>query len=138
MLRLPLATACGGAANAPALAPTTEPATLEEAKAQLAEAKATLGVEREAQPRTAPVAPASGAAAPAGPTQAPQKSAASTTDAADERPADACASACNAIRSMRRAVAAICRMAGDADMQCIDARHTLITSEQRVERCSCR
>jgi hypothetical protein len=38
---------------------------------------------------------------------------------------------------MRRAVAALCRMAGEADARCEDAKHTLSESEQRVAACGC-
>jgi hypothetical protein len=39
--------------------------------------------------------------------------------------------------SMRRAVEAICRMAGDADARCTDARKTLKDSEAKVAGCGC-
>jgi hypothetical protein len=39
--------------------------------------------------------------------------------------------------SMRRAVDAICRLAGESEQRCIDARATLKTSETRVAGCGC-
>jgi hypothetical protein len=38
---------------------------------------------------------------------------------------------------MRRSVEALCRLAGDGDARCVDARGTLARSEQRVARCGC-
>jgi hypothetical protein len=139
-----LLAACGGAAPA-ALAPSNEepePASLDEAKAQLARAKASLGggagagSDRQIAPaEPAPSPPQSGASAED--TQVKRTLPAPQKNAADEKPEASCPTACSAIRSMRRAVAAICRMAGDTDAACVDARHTLVTSEDRVARCGC-
>jgi hypothetical protein len=38
---------------------------------------------------------------------------------------------------MRRAVAALCRMTGEEDARCEDAKKTLNESESRVARCHC-
>jgi len=50
---------------------------------------------------------------------------------------DACATPCHAIASMRRAVDAICRMAGAQDARCVAARKTLSDDEARVAPCGC-
>jgi hypothetical protein len=38
---------------------------------------------------------------------------------------------------MRRAVTAICRIAGDTDARCEGAKQTLVDSESRVKTCGC-
>ncbi len=48
-----------------------------------------------------------------------------------------CASACRAIASMRRAGAAVCRLAGDDSDRCTKAKETLTDSEKRVAACAC-
>lgn len=50
---------------------------------------------------------------------------------------DRCASPCRAIASMRRAVTALCRMTGDDDTRCVEAKVTLTDSEKRIHKCSC-
>ncbi|WP_394825228.1 hypothetical protein [Pendulispora albinea] len=50
---------------------------------------------------------------------------------------DPCSTPCRALTSMRRAVEAICRLAGNADARCTDAQKTLAASEQRVASCRC-
>jgi hypothetical protein len=115
---------CGPAREAAAPAAKTEaepePTTLEEAQAQLDRARTELG--------GAPAAPAS----PMAPAPAEASS-----ERASGYSADPCASSCRAIASMRRAVSAICRMAGDSDARCTDAKATLSQSEQRVASCHC-
>lgn len=123
--------ASGAVAPAPKEAqPATErePATIEEAQAQLDRARTDLGTAPgwAAGPSTATTPGATttsesttGAAGPAAPREA------------------ACASACRAMSSMRRAVDAICRLAGQADPRCTDARRTLKDSEAKVAGCGC-
>lgn len=133
-----LLSACGAAAPA-AVSPSTEepePATLEDAKAQLARAKASLGGSGSGA-TVAPAAPAERSGVSTGDSDVKRTLPAPQKNAGEDRAESSCPTACNAIRSMRRAVAAICRMAGDTDAACIDARHTLVTSEDRVARCGC-
>jgi hypothetical protein len=108
-----------------------EPATVEEAQAQLGRAVSELravtlggtGGGAGSQPTTTGIA--------GGETKSAE------TPAAD-RPADArCVTGCRAITSMRRAVAAICRLAGEQDGRCTDARKTLGDSETKVAGCGC-
>ena len=131
---LALIAGCGGARagnEAPAAPASTlveaEPATLEEAEAELARARAALGVtDGDAPPAIAESTPA--------PEPAPMDRGEATTATKEE---DGCVSTCRAIGSMRRAVSAICRLAGDADARCEDARKTLTSSEQSVASCRC-
>lgn len=133
------AVACGGApaAKAPAgestMAPKEEelpePRTVEEAQEQIARAKEAL--EGGGRPPAAAKATTEEAvrAAPA-----PPQSAASGRE---ERPDDTCGSPCRALASMRRAVEALCRMTGDADDRCVDARRTLGENTTRISSCRC-
>lgn len=153
--------ACGGAAPG-ALAPATtapeakapdafsgEPSTVEQAQDQISAAKAQLASAGESANtadkanRYAPEAqsatgtsspPSAGAARPSA--ALPKKSSVPT-------PADApagttsCGSPCRAIASMRRAVTALCRMTGEDDARCLDAKRTLTESQTRIAPCSC-
>jgi hypothetical protein len=127
LLCLAVLGAVGCAASREAAAPAAkseaepEPATLEEAQAQLDRARTELG--GEAAP---PESPSAMAPAPA---EAPS--------GASSYAATHCATRCRAITSMRRAVSAICRLAGDTDARCTDAKKTLADSEQRVASCHC-
>jgi hypothetical protein len=133
--------ACGGAAPPPLQTPAPagagaaastggddeEPRSIEEAQAQLARARADL----DGRPREAEKAhDTSTGVRPGKAPNAPSPESATKN-------ADACADACRAIRSMRKAVGAICRMAGDTDPRCSDARATLATSEKRSAACGC-
>jgi hypothetical protein len=126
-------TACGGAPEAaspssPAAkipdesrSTAAEPGSIEEAQSQIATARAQLG----------------GDGAPG--RLAPQAAAPPTADSAT-RPStqqDRCGSPCRALASMRRAVTALCRMTGNEDARCTDAKRTLVESEGRVAPCSC-
>lgn len=51
--------------------------------------------------------------------------------------ASACSRVCRALGSMRRSVDAICRLAGDSDARCKDARGVLDKSGRRVEGAGC-
>ncbi|HVJ91158.1 MAG TPA: hypothetical protein VM580_15250, partial [Labilithrix sp.] len=55
----------------------------------------------------------------------------------EEKPAGTCEHSCRALSSMKRAVEALCRMAGDADDRCLAARRTLTSSTTRVLPCRC-
>ncbi len=131
--------ACGGAAEAPAKSPAAttpaderEPASIAEAQDRIERARAELSGDvaadavkkSEADKDTRPAA------------EAPQSSSAVREERAAGA-ADACASSCRALSSMRRAVSALCRMTGDEDARCSDARKTLGESESRVARCHC-
>ena len=142
---------CGGAAPEPA-APsspaakspddartTGEPGSVEEAQAQIAAARAQLGgAGSDSSPNR--FAPAPGAAPAAG-TSPPPASSPAAPPAADSstRPSsqDRCGGPCRALSSMRRAVTALCRMTGNDDARCADAKRTLVESEGRIAPCSC-
>jgi hypothetical protein len=128
------ATGCAAenaAAPAPVVTAAPEPSTVEEAQAQLARAHAQVG----GAPSDALHADSSGGAGGA---------ADEATTKSSEQPVEGdtrkspCAVACNAIASMKRAVDAICRMTGEADPRCLEARKTLADDDAKVARCSCR
>jgi hypothetical protein len=146
-----LAAACGGCGgsagmqpSAPAASPADsvarepakgafpdEPKTIDEAREQIARAKAELesGARAKEEPRADDARPA-GAAQPstgAAPPREERKLAEAPT----------CRTPCQALRSMRRAVDALCRMTGSGDVRCTDAQRTLAASEQRVATCGC-
>jgi hypothetical protein len=108
-----------------------EPATIEDAQAQLERARAAL----------AGWAPGAGPAGTAtGTTQdLEQKKTEATAggEPAGAREGDRCTTACSAMASMKRAVDAICRMAGDADARCTSARKTADESQAKVVGCGC-
>jgi hypothetical protein len=105
-----------------------EPATIEEAQAQLERARAALAG-----------APAGGPAGAATTGDLEQKKAEAPAggEPAETRGPDRCATACNAMASMKRAVDAICRMAGEADARCTTARKTADESQAKVVGCGC-
>jgi hypothetical protein len=131
--------ACGGAeSGSPAprapesKAPSREPATIEEAQDDIARAKAELGgAEPSDAKRFAP--------APPPPPPPTQPGAGGSSPRVDSTPsADSCQSPCRAIASMRRAVGALCRMTGDDDTRCSDAKKTLADSEAKINAsCAC-
>ncbi len=149
---------CGGAApeaaapsaKSPESARTAspEPGSIEEAQAQIASARAQLGgdtggfaVAPGAAPAPAPMSPMSPSSTPLrstspAPPPAADSSAASGTSGAGGG-GDRCASPCRALASMRRAVNALCRMTGNDDTRCTDAKRTLTDSEGRIAPCSC-
>jgi hypothetical protein len=111
-----------------------EPATIEQAQAQLERARTVLAGTPAAGPQGAP-----GGSATA-PSHEETKKGEKTPQLESEeqrRAADGCTTACNAMASMRRAVDAICRMAGDGDARCTSARRTLEDSHGRVVACGC-
>lgn len=127
--------ACGGAeANAPPkaaspLAPAkeeSEPRTVEEAEAQIARLSAELGPKSPDRPS----APAESSAPPPPPGGDAKKS-------EDHLFVEACASPCRALTSMRRAVDALCRMTGEGDGRCVEARKTLADAVTRTASCKC-
>ena len=126
-----LVAACGGAAkveHAPASSTTpSEPSSIEEAQAQIADARSALGGAGKA------------VAAESAPGDASMKTTEEKKPSADaaKESKDSCQSPCRAIASMRRAVGALCRMAGDEDARCLDAKRTLKESETRVAPCGC-
>ncbi|HVH42004.1 MAG TPA: hypothetical protein VM925_06660 [Labilithrix sp.] len=122
--------ACAGADAKPARAPamSTDPLTVEEAQEQIAQAQRTLAPAGEARDER-PTSPA------AEPAPAPSSE---TSDAQREAKAeDPCATRCRALASMKRAVVALCRMTGDDDGRCTDAKRTLTESTARVSSCRC-
>jgi hypothetical protein len=48
-----------------------------------------------------------------------------------------CASPCRALASMKRAVEALCRMTGESDTKCVDARKTLADNVGKTASCKC-
>jgi hypothetical protein len=128
--------ACGGAAR-PANAPEdTEPQTIEEAQTRievathLIESSATT----TAQPAQPPTSPPSGKALGAEPGWGAENDTNARNDVERTRPCD---TSCRAIVSMRRAVSALCRLAGEEDSLCADARRTLADGVRRVASCGC-
>jgi hypothetical protein len=131
-----LAVACGGAQEAKAPGAQVErteadPRTVEEAEERIARARAEIDVEGGAKKTSAGAADAAPKAPAAG------SSAATGAESRTSRGADACASPCRALASMRRAVGALCRMTGNEDARCVDAKKTLADSEARVASCPC-
>lgn len=133
------AVACGGAASAPAKAPEpeaetaapAEPRTIEEAQDWIARARADLEGEPQradasssSKSTDAPPGQPEGGASPAREERAPSLEA-------------SCGGSCRALASMKRAVEALCRMTGDADERCAEARRTLSDSTSRLARCKC-
>lgn len=131
--------ACGGSAS-PARAPESkaepevDPATIEEAQQQIARAQSRLagGASKAADQPTA-ASEAAPSPEPAPPSEPSQQSATGKRGVTDA----ACSSPCRALASMRRAVTALCRMTGDTDARCLDAKRTLTDSEGRVTPCTC-
>lgn len=121
--------ACGGASDKvspkapadPAMTYDAEPRTVEEAQDRIARARAEL--------ETPPAQPGAASATP------PAKQEESRR--AESGSASACSNPCRALQSMKRAVEALCRMAGDSDTRCTDARRTLDESTSRVASCRC-
>ena len=152
-LGLALGGTSGCAAGGAKFAVEREPTTVEEAQAQLARARQELEGSPAAASTPPPAsvsAPSGGAAPPEAPRASPQaappsptitstgqetESSAEADRSVDGR--DACALPCHAIASMRRAVDAICRMAGTQDARCLDARKILKDDEARVAPCGC-
>lgn len=158
--------ACGGGAPPP-MSPDAkmereaEPATVEEALARIERARVALGGPVSGPPATGATSTPARPATPIAPnvsadsarTEQPAKTAAEPPRASSKKPGapaeptedgsmqqrveDRCASPCRALVSMRRAVAALCRMTGDTDTRCVDAKKTLADSEGRVSPCSC-
>ncbi len=106
-----------------------EPTTLEEASAQFNRARAQLEGAGSSYGAAAPAPVAPSSAESTQTSQPPQKS--------EEPAANACAIPCRALASMRRAADAICRLAGNTDARCTDARQTLAANQQRLAGCPC-
>ena len=128
--------ACGGAgdAKAPAkaaepMAPVREPTSIEEAQEQIARARdeVALGEAKKADADKDSMKPGAATSGTTTPREESPRTAA----------ADSCSQSCRALSSMRRAVTALCRMTGEEDARCSDAKKTLSDSESRVARCHC-
>ncbi len=135
------AAACGGAA--PAKAPAyeqrdkfaedeglAEPRTIEEAQQQIAQARASLEGDADAKATAGSSTPSRES-----PATSPQGGAAPS--ARHERSADVCGGPCRALASMKRAVEALCRMTGETDDRCAEAKRTLGESTSRIAYCRC-
>jgi hypothetical protein len=141
--------ACGGAPEAakspPAASPATAPgASRDEERADKSEAAAAPRTIAEAQDQIARARAALDSGAPgssSGETSSSRPSTTSPSPPEPRRPADApadpCLSSCRALDSMRRAVEALCRMTGDGDDRCVDAKKTLSDSTSRLSTCRC-
>jgi hypothetical protein len=146
--------ACGGAgAGAEAKAPAKadepastarerEPTSVEEAQELIARANADLsaseaGKKLEVDKDSAAAPPAPGGGSTGSTTTAKPTTPGVREESSRSAPADLCSQSCRALSSMRRAVSALCRMTGDEDARCSDAKKTLEKSESRVARCHC-
>jgi hypothetical protein len=133
--------ACGGAgaeAKAPAKAAEPaaavaerEPTSVEEAQELIARANADLSSSESGKKADVDKDSASST------TTAKPTSPGVREESSRSAPADSCGQSCRALSSMRRAVSALCRMTGDEDARCSDAKKTLEKSESRVARCHC-
>ena len=139
---LPVLAGCGGAANKGAEAPASsmapaepEPTTVEEAQAQIDRAKQQLA--GNAGSAGSAGMPSTGTSATTPAATPPADASRHQETSADQAEPSPCASPCRAIASMRRAVTAICRIAGDTDARCEGAKQTLVDSESRVKTCGC-
>jgi hypothetical protein len=56
---------------------------------------------------------------------------------AESDPLAACDTSCKAFLSLERAAAAICRLAGEADARCMQARKSVERNRQRIAECAC-
>jgi len=133
--------ACGGgapAARAPEsmVDPVIDPGSVEEAQEQIARARSLITREAAARPVNTEVTPP--LKAPPAPEPAPGRQPTEAGKAPKGAPEEAmCSRPCRALASMRRAVTALCRMTGETDERCADARRTLTDSEGRVGQCTC-
>lgn len=118
-----------GGATADALAP--EPTTVEEARDQIARAEAELRGSLESTKKAESERPEEKPATAPPPPAPPARESKTLSEA------PSCRTPCQALRSMRRAVDALCRMTGDMDGRCLEARKTLATSEVRAATCGC-
>jgi hypothetical protein len=147
-------------------ATSSEPMTIEEAEQQIAAARAELaghgpagagGAAADSAGRfaPAPAAPPPPPAAEPSPSPSPSPPSSSPSPPASDSPSstsklpskaaprattnadDRCGTPCRALVSMRRAVTALCRMTGNDDTRCVDARRTLTDSQARIAPCSC-
>ena len=137
-----------------------EPTTVEEAQADIARWRQVLipgssSTTTSVSAGHAPDHPAAPAGAPAtAPMPAPAPASESATSSREHAPSKTaesaddgrgaggkmssqCATPCRAISSMRRSVTALCRLSGEEDARCVDARKTLTESEERVVSCGC-
>jgi hypothetical protein len=122
----------GGAAKTPdndRVEQDKEPGSIEEAKQQLDRAQAQLET-RTTSPVEAvqPQVAGGGAGGATAPTPHPVQPTAQETE---------CQRMCRAFASMQRAQAALCRMAGDDDVRCTDAKKVVEDSARRVAHCGC-
>lgn len=100
------------------------------------------------QQQAAPAKPGARKEAPAAPAQADRrgeavaekdknKKAEAGNDDEAELSESPCAVACRALTSMKRAAEAVCRLAGESDARCADARKRVSESATRVASCAC-
>lgn len=152
--------ACGGGdAAAPPKSPDAKPATtsprhdkdedlgepqsVEEAQRQIASLRVSLdssgrsALESESRPEKPGLQPGPDSAPTTPSTRRPSDPKPTDSKATSSGSEDMCVSPCRALASMKRAVDALCRMTGDADTRCVDAKKTLAESTTRVSTCKC-
>lgn len=93
----------------------------------------TGGVAQPAPPQAQPIPPSATRATE----RAPHAEDVGKASDGDEESGTPCELACRALASMKRAADAVCRLAGEADPRCTDARRRVSESETRVAACSC-
>lgn len=54
-----------------------------------------------------------------------------------EPPNEGCAVACKALASMKRSTDYLCKLAGESDLRCVDARERVRNARERVRRAAC-
>lgn len=111
-----------------------DPQTIEEAKQQLDRAVAQMdhpaGLRIE-QPQSYTSGGGGGGGGGVGPTVAPTPHPPPTAQETE------CARMCRAFASMQRAQTALCRMAGDDDTRCAEAKKVVEDNAKRVAHCGC-
>lgn len=135
--------ACGGdyapakSGGSPAreAAPEPEPTTVEEAQKQIARAADELSARPvDLKAAEKPEATKSPSTPPPAAEPAPKSR---TEDYSTDTMTHRCESPCRALASMRRAVEALCRMTGEGDTKCVDARRTLADNVGKTASCKC-
>lgn len=150
--------ACGGAEGAPARSveapaerapappppPPPEPTSVEEAQRQIAYAATEINTQtlNVAKPEGKPASSADADTSKPPhtvPKQEPSGNggASKASEYQHDELVNRCASPCRALASMQRAVDALCRMTGETDAKCVDARKTLADNVGRTATCKC-
>lgn len=104
-------------------------ASIDEAEAALAQAQAALNPELRADPAHKSSRPDAAAK--------PQTKTPSPAGSKPQDGSDRCLNACKAFASLKRAAAAVCRLAGEADARCKRAQSIVSENEARMTACKC-